>query len=298
MAKAKEIGRQIKSVSNTKKITRTMEMVAGAKIVKAKERIEATRPYAVKMMDLLQNVAQYVPLREHPLLEAHEAIETVLIVSLNSNRGLAGAFNTNILKRVAAIAEREKTEGRKVKILSVGKKGYTFFKFRKFDIVNAYLDIGDQPKFSEAKAVADEIIKLYTDKEVNKVYLVFNHFKTIVEQFSVEHQLLPIQEEKLIREKEKAGAGAIEGLYIFEPEPPKKVLDKLMPAYVDAVVYRAILESAASEQGARRTAMKAATDNAGKMIENLTRKFNQARQAQITMEIAEIVGGAEALAKK
>lgn len=294
--KAREIKRKIKSIDNTRQITRTMEMVAAAKIVKAKERIEAARPYALKMVDLLHNVARFVSVLEHPLLEARGSVENVLIVVMTSNRGLCGAFNTNVINRAEAIMRREEGEGRKVSFAVVGKKGDQHFRFRKRDVVNSYLDFGDQPHFSDAEDIGRTVMGMYEDGTVDKVYLVFNHFVTIIEHRSSEHVLLPIRAERVSKgsplDEEETGS---QSLYIFEPEPPRELLRRLIPAYVETLVLRALLESAASEHGARRTAMKAATDNAGEMIEELTRSYNRARQTEITMQIAEIVGGAEAL---
>lgn len=289
MAKTREIKRRIKSVESTKKITKTMEMVAGAKIKKAQARIEAARPYALKMMDVLFNVAHFVPESGHPLLAVHESIERTIIISITSNRGLCGAANTNVLRKTEALIESERERGLGVAVIAVGKKGADRLKYAGYPVERAYVDVSDQPTFAEAKEIAEELIELYTNCKVDRIHIVFNHFRSLGDQRSVEHLLLPIQQESI--SEERAGASAD---YLFEPSA-EEVLNRLLPTYIETLVYRALLESAASEQAARRMAMKAATDAASDMIDVLTRTYNRARQAAITQEIAEVVGGADAL---
>lgn len=274
-----------------------MEMVASAKIKKAQNRIEAARPYAIAMMDMLRNVAKYVPAFEHPLLESRP-VERVAILVLSSNRGLCGSFNTNILRRAERLAKQEIAEGREVQFIVVGRKGLSYLKYRGYDVHRSYVGVSDQPSFRDAADAAADLVHLYMDKKVDKAYLVFNHFKSIMEQYVVEYPLLPIGHLEVgVGEQEEEGAPAkvLESMYIFEPDSAKDVMGSLLPSYVEYLIFRALLESSASEQGARRTAMKAATENAGEMITSLTRDKNRARQAAITVEIAEIVGGAEAL---
>ncbi len=348
MAKVREIRRQIKSIDSTRQITKTMEMVAGAKIRRAQGRIEAARPYALKMMEVLYNVAAFVRGTTHPLLETHDPIEKALVVVFTSDRGLCGAFNTNVIRRAESVLTREDKEGasiseatpeakikareklkalfkrrttaieeaertkeekvveieevtpsvevseegkRKVDLIVIGRKGINYFKFIGQEIFKEYRGISDSPTIENAREIARMLMDMYVQGEVDKVYLVFNHFKSIVEQRPVEYLLLPMERE-VIGEKQRSEASETE--YIFEPKA-KEVLHRLLPRYIETVVYRAFLESAASEHGARRTAMKNATDNANEIIQNLTRDYNNARQAQITQEISEIVGGAEAL---
>lgn len=290
MSQTREIRRRMKSVDNTRQITKTMEMVATAKIRKAQERIEAARPYAMKMLDVLTNVAANVEAGVHPLLIAREPSQNTLIVTLTTDRGLCGAANANILRQADDLVKSETEAGAKVSVFPVGKKAINYFKYVGYDILDQRRDISDNPGFSDALAIAEKLIELYLQVQVDKVILVFNHFKSAMEQKPVAHVLLPIKQEAVEDDSEEKTAGD----YEFEPSD-SAVLDHLLPTYIEALIYRALLESAASEHGARRTAMKAATDNAGELIDILRRSFNRARQAAITQEIAEIVGGVAAL---
>ncbi len=290
MSQTREIRRRMKSVDNTRQITKTMEMVATAKIRKAQERIEAARPYAMKMLDVLTNVAANVEAGVHPLLIAREPSQNTVIVALTTDRGLCGAANANILRQADDLVKSETEAGAKVSVFPVGKKGINYFKYVGYDILDQRRDISDNPGFSDAKAIAEKLMELYLQVQVDKVVLVFNHFKSAMEQKPVAHVLLPIKQEAVEDDSEEKTAGD----YEFEPSD-SDVLDHLLPTYIEALIYRALLESAASEHGARRTAMKAATDNAGELIDILRRSFNRARQAAITQEIAEIVGGVAAL---
>lgn len=289
MAKTREIRRRIRSIDSTKQITKAMEMVATSKIKRAEERINAARPYASKMMEIMHGLARRAGQIQHPLLEVREPQKRTVILAVTADRGLCGAFNTNIIKRTENLLRKERQEGKEVRLLVVGRKGQNYFRFMNYELTRSYLGISDQPTFEQAREIAEFLMDLYTQYEADKVVLVFNRFKSIVEQKAIEHVILPIREE-VAEEKPEA----IFAEYIFEPSA-QGVLSRLLPTYVEAVVYRALLESAASEHGARRTAMKAATDNAQEMIGYLVRSYNKARQAQITQEIAEIVGGAEAL---
>lgn len=289
MAKTREIRRRIKSIDSTKQITKAMEMVATSKIKRAEERISAARPYASKMIEIMQGLAGRAGQIQHPLLEVREPQKRTAILAVTADRGLCGAFNTNIIKFAESLIRKERSEGREVRLLTVGRKGQNYFRFMNYELTKSYRGISDQPTFEQAREIAEFLMDLYTQYEADKVVLIFNRFKSIVEQKAIEHVILPIREE-VVEEK----PGAVFAEYIFEPSA-QGVLSRLLPTYVEAVVYRALLESAASEQGARRTAMKAATDNAQEMIGYLIRSYNKARQAQITQEIAEIVGGAEAL---
>lgn len=291
MEKAREIKKRIRSVQNTRQITKTMEMVAAAKIKKAQEQIEAARPYALKMMDVLHSVARHVPEGEHPLLELHDPVERVIILVLTSNRGLCGAFNFNILERAEALYKEEVEQGSKAAFLVVGEKGLKYLRYRRYPLLGEGIDIGDRPSFEQAAQIARQLMKLYCEHKIDKVYVVFNHFKSVMEQYVTDYVVLPIQREEASEEPKAAVA---EDEYIFEPTP-REVLFKLLPTYIETLIYRTLMESSASEHGARRTAMKAATDNAVEMIGELTRTFNKARQWQITQEILEVSSGAEAL---
>ncbi len=270
-----------------------MEMVAAAKIRKAQERIEAARPYALQMMDVLANVAEHVRIGQHPLLEVREPAKRTVLVPVTSDRGLCGAANANIIRRTEILLAEEKKAGADVDIVAVGRKAINYINYIGHPVLGEWREISDNPRFSDAKAIGSLLTDAYEKKEIDKVVLIFNHFKSAMEQTPVAHTLLPIKREAV----EDAEQAEQSSGYEFEPDDDE-VLDKLLPTYIEALIYRALLEAAASEHGARRTAMKAATDNAGDMIELLKRSYNRARQASITQEIAEIVGGAEALVER
>lgn len=290
MAKGRDIKRRIKSVENTRQITRTMEMVATAKIRKAQSRIESARPYALAMMDVLSKVAANVEATTHPLLREHDEMKRATVLVLTSDRGLCGAFNGNVIREAEAIISREKAAGLEVDMIVVGKKGIGYFRYVGKSLTGEYRDVSDSPTFAVAKDIATKLMDAYISGEADRIWLVFNRFQSVVEQKVTTHQLLPIEESQVPEERQTA----VSTEYLFEPDAAG-VLRRLLPTYIETLVYRAMLESAASEHGARRTAMKSASDNAEKMIEVLVRSFNRARQAQITQEISEIVGGAEAL---
>jgi F-type H+-transporting ATPase subunit gamma len=294
MATLRDIKASITSVDSTRKITRTMEMVATAKIKKAQERIESARPYALAMMEVLENVARFVRGASHPLLEVHPERKRVVAIAITSDRGMCGAFNSNILRLTEQIIGRESAAGAEVQLISVGKKAVSYFRYRGVEPMASYRDISDKPTFADARAIAAHVIEAYTAGEIDGVEIVFNRFKSVAEQRPEIHELLPVA--KAVVEADDSRIDHINPEYIFEPDA-KSVLDRLLPTYVETLIYRALMESAAAEQGARRTAMKSATDNANDLITNLERVANRARQDTITTEIMEIVGGAEGLAQ-
>jgi F-type H+-transporting ATPase subunit gamma len=294
MPTLRDIKQRIVSVQSTRQITRTMEMVATAKIRRAQERIENTRPYTYALADVLGNVVSHVPDLRHPLLEEHAERRRVVLVALTSDRGLAGAFNTNIIRMAETAIAEEADAGVETELITVGKKALTYFRYRGVEPDLALRDMTDRPDFSHAREIADKLIERYTAGEIDGVYIMFNRFKSVAEQVPERHQLLPIEYSVLHGAEEAVQGRGMNLEYIFEPSAAD-VLSDLLPYYVEAQVYRGLLESAASEQGARRTAMKSATDNASDMITTLTRSYNRARQAAITTEISEIVGGAAAL---
>lgn len=293
MPNLRDIKKRIASTQSTRQITRTMEMVSTAKIRKAQERIESARPYAMAMVEVLGNVARFVQGASHPLLEEHAERKRVVIVSVTSDRGLCGAFNSNILRMSEEIMAREHAAEVHSDLIVVGKKALGYFRYRGVEPIAAYRDISDKPTFADARSIAAHIIPAYEAGELDAVYVVFNRFKNVAEQKAEMYQLLPI--ERGIMEQAE-DVLTLRPEYLFEPNP-HAVLERLLPTYVETLIYRALMESAASEHGARRTAMKSATDNASEMITTLTRSYNRARQAAITNEIAEIVGGAAALEK-
>ncbi len=291
MPNLRDIKKRIGSVQSTRQITRTMEMVATAKIKKAQERIEAARPYALSMMEVLGNVARYAKGAEHPLLLEHEKIARVAAIAVTSDRGLAGAFNSNILRMTERFISEQRAAGVEVGVIAVGKKAAAYFRYRGIEPIAAYRDVSDKPTFMDAKSIAANIVPAYAAEEIDEVVIIFNRFKNVAEQVPEQHRLLPIRAQLL----EEAAEGAdVTAEYGFEPDA-ESVLEYLLPTYIETLIFRALMESAASEHGARRKAMKSATDNATDMIGTLTRSYNRARQAAITTEIAEIVGGAAAL---
>ena len=292
MANLRDIKQRIVSVQSTSQITRTMEMVATAKIKKAQERIESARPYAFAMVEVLQNVARYVTGVTHPLLEEHAERKRVVAVVITSDRGLAGAFNSNILRIAEDVMRSEAGEGVETDVIAVGKKAIGYLRYRGIEPLASYRDIADKPTFAHAREIAGHIIPRYVAGEIDAAYIIFNRFKNVAEQKPETYQLLPV--ERRVMESDEDEAARARAEYLFEPSAAT-VLEHLLPTYVETLVYRALMESAAAEQGARRTAMKSATDNASDMITTLTRSYNRARQAAITTEIAEIVGGAAAL---
>lgn len=291
MPNLRDIKGRITSVESTRQITRTMEMVATAKIKKAQERIEAARPYALSMMEVLSNVARYAKGAEHPLLEEHEKLNRIVVVTITSDRGLAGAFNANILRLAEGLIREYSEQGARVDVIAVGKKAVGYFRYRGIEPLAAYRDVSDKPTVVEARSIAAHAIGPFAEGELDRVMVVFNRFKSVAEQRPEVHQLLPIERAAVEGSDEDRRVSAE---YAFEPDA-ESVLARLLPTYVETLVFRALMESAAAEQGARRTAMKAATDSASEMIVTLTRSYNRARQASITNEIAEIVGGAAAL---
>ncbi len=302
MANLKTIRKRITSVKATQKITRAMKMVAGARLNRAQQRITALRPYALKTHEILSGVASAMIAKQtdleysgngtgdglHPLLE-RRAEKNVLLLVLSGDRGLAGAFNANVSK--AAFREwREKKEaGAEVHIATVGKKGREYLARRKATITRDFPKLSDGLDLAKARLVSDWVIAKFERGEVDSVYIVYNEFKSAITQQTVVEALLPLPEPPPRKE------GALEPTeYQFEPNE-RAVLEHLMPMYVETSIFRALLESQASEFGARMTAMDAATRNAKDMISRLTLVYNRARQAAITKELMEIIGGAEAL---
>jgi F-type H+-transporting ATPase subunit gamma len=296
MASVQDIKRRIRSVRNTRKITRAMELVAAAKLRRAQARIEAMRPYADTMRELIAGVGRAATsVRGLPLLQQREEISTVAIVPLTGDRGLAGAFNAQILRRAFSLERELRRDGQDVRWIAVGKKGRSTLAFRRYDVSGEYTGFTDRPAYSDAQAIAHRVAELFTEGEVDRVVLVYNRFESALSQKVTEQEILPIAADILETDEEERAQDALRGDFIFEPEP-EEILERLLPVYLETQVYRALLESTASEQGARMTAMRNASKNAGELIDRLTLDMNRARQAEITQEILEVVGGAEALA--
>lgn len=293
MASVQDIRRRLRAVRNTRKITRAMEMVAAARLRRAEQRIKEMRPYADRMMELMAGTARAsTSLRGLPLLQRREE-KTVAIVPVTGDRGLAGGFNAQVLRRAFALERELAAEGKKTRWLVSGKKGASTLRFRHFEVDHAYVGFSDRPAYADAQAIAHALAELYENEEVDRVVLVYNHYVSPLVQTVTVQDVLPIPEEALEGGDEEHAA-ALRGDFIYEPEP-EEILQRLLPVYVETELYRALLESAASEQGARMSAMRNATKSAGELIDNLTLAMNRARQAEITQEILEVVAGADAL---
>jgi F-type H+-transporting ATPase subunit gamma len=295
VASVQDLKRRIRSVTNTRKITRALELVAAAKLRRAQVRIEAMRPYADTMGDLIAGVGRAASsVRSLPLLQQREEIQTVLIVPLTGDRGLAGAFNGQVIRRAFAVERGLLAEGKTVRWVAVGKKGRSTLTFRGRDASDAYVGFSDGPSYSDAQAIAHRVAQLYVDGEVDRVVLVYNTYVSALTQQVTDRDILPISRDVLETDEEERRDDAMRGDFIFEPEP-EEILARLLPVYLETEIYRALLESAASFQGAQMTAMRNASKNAGELIDRVTLQMNRARQAEITQEILEVVAGAEAL---
>ena len=292
METVQDLKRRIRSVRNTSKITRAMELVAAARLRRAQARIEAMRPYADRMRELMVGTAKAsASLRGLPLLERRD-VATVAVLPLTGDRGLAGAFNAQILRRAFALERQLRAEGNAVRFLVAGRKGRSTLNFRGYDLARAWAGFSDRPSYADAQWIAHALTELYTAGEVDRVVVIYNHFQSALVQRVVEQDVLPITEQVL--EAGEDERDSVFGDFIYEPEP-EQILERLLPAYLETELFRALLESAASEQGARMTAMRNASKNAGELIDALTLDMNRARQAEITQEILEVVAGADAL---
>lgn len=285
MATLRDIQRRIKSVQSTQKITRAMKLVAASKLRRAQERIIAARPYAGKMAELLGNLVTGADGDTHPLLEQREGPRRQIVI-ITADKGLAGAFNSNIIRRSLEFVRASNTT--ELTLVVVGRKARDFYRRRPYTIKRDMIGFWDRLAFSHAQELADYFMQQYLDNEVDEVHLMYNEFRSVASQRPVRQQLLPIPK----TEGEGEAAETVD--YIYEPSP-QAILGDLLPRHVRMQVYRALMESLAGEYGARMTAMEAATKNAKEMIEVLTIQYNKARQEKITKELLDIVGGAEAL---
>ncbi len=293
MATVQDLRRRIRSLRNTRKITKAMELVAAARLRRAQARIEAMRPYADRMLELMIGTARAsTSIRGLPLLQRREPARVALL-PLTGDRGLAGAFNAQILRHAVALERLLRAEGREVRWLVAGRKGASSLRFRGYELEQAWTGFSERPAYHDAQAIAHKVAEIYANEEVDRVVVVYNHFESALVQRVVEQDLLPIPEQ-LLEEESEEHAAALLGDVIYEPEP-EQILERLLPVYVETELYRALLESAASEQGARMTAMRNASKNAAELIDSLTLAMNRARQAEITQEILEVVAGADAL---
>jgi F-type H+-transporting ATPase subunit gamma len=290
VATLRDIRRRIGSVQNTRKITKAMEMVAAAKLRRNQARIEALRPYARDMIEMMEDLATYSEeAHQYALLQERE-VHTVAVVAMTGDRGLAGAFNANVVRKAIAIERELREQGADTRVLAVGRKGIGTLKFRGCRLEKSWQGLSDRPQYSDAKAIAAELIEMFTSGQVDRVRLVYNHFTSPIEQTLMDDVILPVPKEAVTDGDDERPPVS----YIYEPAP-EDILAGLLPAYVEIAVFRALLESSASEQGARMSAMRNASEAAEEMIDGLTLALNRARQAAITQEILEVVAGAEAL---
>jgi len=287
MAKGRELKGRIKSVENTRKITRTMEMVATSKMKRAADRVSSARPYALALGEVLSHVYTPELAERFPLLRRPAQIKNVALVVLTANRGLCGAFNTNLLREARARLAELEGKGISVELHIVGRKGIGFFKYLGRDLASQRADISDKPTSADATSLIDTLMTRFASGDLDAVHVTYAKYKSALSTPPATEQVVPVVAPTT------TGAGLSRD-FILAPSADE-ILEALLPLYVRNTVYRALVETAAGEQGARRTAMKNATDNATEMLQLLKRTYNSARQAQITQEIAEIVGGASAL---
>ncbi len=288
MASFREIQRKIGAVKKTKQITKAMNMVASAKLRGAQQRIERFRPYAEKYYEILSDLSSRVDSSIHPLLEKREEINSVGIIVVTSDKGLCGSFNANLCQMGARLAKEKKDQGKQVKFLCVGKKGRDFFRKRGYELLEAYPEVMNNFDFQLANDIGTRVINSYLEKDLDEVHLIFGEFHSMVKQVPTASQVLPVVQ------AEVAEAEGPQSEYLFEPSV-EGLLAEILPRYIKVQVYRGLLDTSCSEHAARMTAMDNATKNCDEMVDQLTLAYNKARQAAITTELMDIVGGAEAL---
>ena len=290
MATQQDIARRIRSVRNTGKITKAMELVAASRLRRAQARVQGLRPYADRMQQLTVEIAAASShAHAQPLLERRE-VKGVAVLALTADRGLAGAFNANVIRQSLRIAGEHRRAGRDVHWVTVGRKGGSSLRFRGQQVEDAYTGITDRPKSADARTIAGRVAELYIAGEVDLVVMVYNRFVSALTQQLETLEVLPVPETAL----SGAEIEPIEGAYLEEPDR-SEILAHLLPTYIEVTIYRALLESTASEHGARMTAMGNASENASNLIDSLTLAMNRARQGEITQQILEVVAGADAL---
>ncbi|KGA14076.1 F0F1 ATP synthase subunit gamma [freshwater metagenome] len=287
--------RRMRSVKATKKITKAMELISASRIVKAQQRVAASTPYANELTRAVSAVATYSS-TNHPLTTASENPKRAAILIISADRGMAGAYSNNAIKEGEQLAALIRSRGLEVASYLVGRKAVNYYRFRNRAIAGSWSGFSDTPTYEDAKSVADALIQAFladaqTDKNgVDEIHIVFTEFKSMLTQNALAKRMLPLE----VVESDAPVASGLLPMYEFEPNA-EVVLNSLLPRYIEARIFNAMLQSAASEHAARRRAMKSATDNADELIKSLTRLANAARQAEITQEISEIVGGADAL---
>jgi F-type H+-transporting ATPase subunit gamma len=283
--------RRIKSVQSTKKITRAMELIAASRIVKAQQRVAAARPYSEQITEVIRNLASAGAGQGQALLTQREDVQKVGFIVVSADRGLAGGYNSGVIRATEQALREQQAQGRDYSLILCGKKAQSYFKFRGYRIDAAFTGFSEQPSYENARDVADAVMERFEQGEIDQVELVYTQFLSAASQRVVVRRFMPLEPEALTD-----AAGGPQADYEFEPSPDA-ILTRLLPRYVEARLFAAMLDAAASEHAARQRAMKSATDNAEELIKALTRVMNRARQESITTEIMEIVGGAEALAQ-
>ena len=295
MANTRALVQRRKSVRNTRKITKTMQMVSTAKLAKASAAAMAARPYAQKLQQVIGELAKGSGDIQHPLLEEHTPAKKAVIVLFTSDRGLAGGFNSNIIKLAKTLMDGLKKRGLEIEWVVQGRKGVGALKYVGITPIKTYLLVSDKPIFSRAEEIGDELIRRFSNREIDEAYIVYSGFKSMTSQVPKQEKILPLSSMAAAADKKEAGEKkASGGGFIFHPDP-KTILSELLPGVVKMSIFTAMLDNTAGEHAARRLAMQNATDAADDMIKALSRAYNRARQSKITQEIAEIVGGAEAL---
>jgi F-type H+-transporting ATPase subunit gamma len=282
--------RRIKSVQSTKKITKAMEMIAASRVVKAQQRVAAARPYAEQMTEVIRQLAASGVGLDNPMLSPRDELRTAGFIVITADRGLAGAYNSSVNRRTEREIRSDQDQGRGYSLAIAGRKGESYFRYRGYDIDYHDGGFSEQPQYEDARRLGEHVIDRFRDGEIDKLDIVYTRFLSVGSQKVATTRLLPL-EKKAIKDMAESGPGS---LYEFEPEP-EAILDRLLPRYIEARIFSAMLDAAASEHAARQRAMKSATDNAEDLIGTLSVQANKVRQAGITTGIMEVVGGAEAL---
>src|SRR5881409_3207788 len=299
MASQRDVKNRISSVKNIEKITRAMEMVAAARLRRAEQRIQALRPYASAIRRMTRQAAEAAEnIPNLPVLEEHENVNTVGLLLVTGDRGLAGAFNSQIIRAGMRAAAEHEEQGRSLQWYASGRRGVSTLRFRKRDPAGGYTGFTDRPAYANAREIADDLTSAYVDGEVDRVEIFYNGYVSALTQTVRRETLLPLQQATILEDEDDDGSeegdGGGRALVEYEPDP-EEILQRLVPDYVEISIYRALLESTASEHGARMTAMRSASENAADLIDDLTLQANRQRQADITQEIMEVVAGAEGL---
>jgi F-type H+-transporting ATPase subunit gamma len=292
LASTQDLKRRLRSITNTRKLTKAMELVASARLRRAQLRIEAMRPYADRMGELMAGTAKAAGAVPLPLLQRREPVKAVAIVPITGDRGMAGAFNSQVLRRSLALMREVQAEGQEVRFFGVGKKAASTLRFRRLPLVDAWTGFSDKARYADAQTVAHALAEAYANEEVDRVVVVYNAYVSPLVQRVTVSEILPIPLDTIGAGEETERSHPLD--FFYEPEP-REILARLLPVYVETEIYRALLESAASFFGAQMTAMRNASKSAGELIDNLTLAMNRARQAEITQEILEVVAGADAL---